>query len=185
VDPLDVEKACCRGCSALAAADGAQQNLGHNPVNLRAEGNEHNIMWRDCDGNKPSIGDPVTLVGAIAGRDVLGGSEHGSVIGFGRINVQVLIDEGAGSMAGERVPVAPSNLQHGHHGYQRLEDQLQSLTDHTGFRDPSELPCIRAAPWSSSLASVTNRSGPELRCSCLDIVSRRAFMVRAEGLRRG
>jgi hypothetical protein len=48
---------------------------------------------------------------------------------------------------------------------------------HRGFGDPSELPRIRAAPWSSSLASVTNRSGLDLQCSCPDTVSRRAFKV--------
>lgn len=86
-------------------------------------------MWRDCDGNELSIGDRVTLVGPIAGRDVLGRSKHGAVVGFGRINVQVIIDEAAGIMAGERVAVAPHNLRHGHHGHQRFEDQLQSLAD--------------------------------------------------------
>jgi hypothetical protein len=48
---------------------------------------------------------------------------------------------------------------------------------HRGFGDRSELPRIRAAPWSSSLASVSNRSGPDLQCSCPETVNRRAFKV--------
>ena len=65
------------------------------------------MAWRDCDGNELSIGDPVTLVGPIAGREVLGRGKHGSAVEFSHVDVQVLIDRETGSMAGERPIKSP------------------------------------------------------------------------------
>jgi hypothetical protein len=85
------------------------------------------MTWHDCDGKQLSIGDPVTLVGPIAGRTALGMHKHGEILGFGRIYVYVRIDDGTGYKVAERVSVRPDDVRYGHHGYPRTEDRLQVL----------------------------------------------------------
>ncbi|MFD6395571.1 hypothetical protein [Nocardia sp. NPDC060249] len=86
-------------------------------------------MWLDADGRNLAIGDPVTLVGAIAGRAHLGRGKHGAVAGFGRKYVQVVIDSGAHYMAGEQVTVEPGDLLYGHSGYQNHSDKIRVIED--------------------------------------------------------
>jgi hypothetical protein len=84
----------------------------------------------DFTGNPPYSFPPYSVDRSVRGvRRQRGSRGRRAVVGFGRINVEVIIDEAVGIVAGERVAVAPNNLRHGHHGYQRFEDQLQSLTD--------------------------------------------------------
>lgn len=86
----------------------------------------HVLVSRDGDGRDLQIGDPVTLYyGGIANRGYVGTNSHGSVTGFGRVNIQVRIsDSRSMDLIGTAVPVPGSHLKYGHVGYVRAADLI-------------------------------------------------------------